>query len=106
VLRSLRAATLLAPPRLRLLRRPSRSTSPYVNYRRVQLGPSSICCAFRSLYNEEPQGSIEPPPEAPSPQSGTPNLAGKLRALAEAREAGLITPEEFEAKKSNILDNL
>jgi hypothetical protein len=58
-------------------------------------------------------GEWTPSPEQTSTQeipasgtSGTPNLTEKLRVLAEAQEAGLITPEEFEAKKRNILDNL
>ncbi|MBA3472233.1 MAG: SHOCT domain-containing protein [Rubrobacter sp.] len=33
-------------------------------------------------------------------------LAGKLFELNELKEAGLITPEEFEAKKKDLLDRL
>lgn len=40
------------------------------------------------------------------PDLPTKGIPGQIRALAELRDAGAITPEEFEAKKRDLLDRL
>ena len=45
-----------------------------------------------------------PPPQAPAPAE--PAADEKLRSLAKLRDDGIITPEEFEAKKAEILEQL
>jgi hypothetical protein len=47
-----------------------------------------------------------PPSEQPSHAINAPTLATRLRELSEARDAGLITEEEFEAKKKDLLDRM
>jgi len=45
---------------------------------------------------------VPPPPPAPAP----PTPEEKLRSLAKLRDDGLLTPEEFEAKKAELIDQL
>jgi hypothetical protein len=55
-----------------------------------------------------------PDPVAPAPQAPAPVVAGsggghaedKLRSLAKMRDDGLITPEDYEAKKAELLEQL
>ncbi len=44
------------------------------------------------------------PPPVPAPVVPTPEE--KLRSLAKLRDDGLLTPEEFEAKKAELIDQL
>jgi hypothetical protein len=44
------------------------------------------------------------PQEERAPSGGKPGLTGKLEELAEARDAGLITEEEYDQKKQELLD--
>jgi uncharacterized membrane protein YdbT with pleckstrin-like domain len=44
------------------------------------------------------------PPPAPAPAA--PTAEEKLRSLAKLRDDGLLTPEEFEAKKAELIDQL
>ena len=44
------------------------------------------------------------PPAAPAPLA--PTAEEKLRSLAKLRDDGLLTPEEFEAKKADLLEDL
>jgi PH (Pleckstrin Homology) domain-containing protein/putative oligomerization/nucleic acid binding protein len=44
--------------------------------------------------------------QAPSPISGSASPAGRLRQLVELRDAGVITPEDFEAQKARILSEM
>jgi uncharacterized membrane protein YdbT with pleckstrin-like domain len=46
-----------------------------------------------------------PPPAAPPP-AAAPTAEEKLRSLAKLRDDGLITPEEFEAKKAELLSEM
>lgn len=48
--------------------------------------------------------AVEEHPESSTPAAST--LVDKLRELGELRDAGLITPEEFEEKKRDLLDRL
>lgn len=47
-----------------------------------------------------------PPPAAPAAAPTNPDPFEQLRKLGELRDAGIVTPEEFEAKKSEILSRL
>lgn len=54
-----------------------------------------------------PVETEEEPPELPPVEpSGERTLASKLRELTELKEAGLITPDEFEAKRKELLDKM
>lgn len=49
----------------------------------------------------------EPLPELPEPEpSGERPLANKLRELAELRDSGLITDDEHDAKRRDLLDSM
>ena len=54
---------------------------------------------------EEP-GELSPTLEENKTHQDSRTLAEKLRELAELKEAGLITPEEFEAKRRDLLDRM
>jgi Short C-terminal domain len=43
---------------------------------------------------------------APAPASNGPSVAERLKQLAELRDAGIVSPEEFEAKKAQLLNEL
>ena len=45
---------------------------------------------------------VPPAPPVPVP----PTAEEKLRSLAKLRDDGLLTPEEFEAKKAELIDQL
>lgn len=45
-------------------------------------------------------------PSAPAPAGGSEELAATLERLAGLRDRGLITPEEYEAKKHDILERM
>jgi len=44
-----------------------------------------------------------PPPAAPAPAAGGTDVVGQLTELAKLRDAGVLTPEEFEAAKAKLL---
>lgn len=43
------------------------------------------------------------PAAAPAAPAGQPDYVAELQELAKLRDAGILTPEEFEAKKAQIL---
>jgi predicted Zn-dependent peptidase len=45
----------------------------------------------------------DPPPAAASPAPAQPDYIAELSRLAELRDAGIVTEEEFEAKKKQLL---
>jgi hypothetical protein len=49
--------------------------------------------------NEPEQQYAPPPPAAPGPEA----YAAELEQLAKLRDQGILTPEEFEAKKKQVL---
>ena len=51
-----------------------------------------------------PQFDFSPPPTAPGPEAG--DVAARLRKLDELRNSGLLTDDEFQAKKAEILREL
>ncbi len=48
--------------------------------------------------------ALEPPP--PPPPAGEPDIFELIRKLGELRDAGFVTPEEFETKKAELLARL
>lgn len=52
-----------------------------------------------------PAPVVQPAPVAP-PAPPEPTAEEKLRSLAKLRDDGILTPEEFEAKKAELLDQL
>ncbi|HEY0107957.1 MAG TPA: SHOCT domain-containing protein [Rhizomicrobium sp.] len=53
----------------------------------------------------QPSGSIFAPP-GPSPPASVADIADQIRRLAELRDQGHVTPEEFEAKKAELLKRI
>ena|SRR6478609_365587 len=51
------------------------------------------------------QQAAAPPPAAPAPAAGgiSDEVVGQLKQLAELRDAGILTEEEFSAKKAKLL---
>ena len=51
------------------------------------------------------QQAAAPPPPAPAPAAGgiSDEVVGQLKQLAELRDAGILTEEEFSAKKAKLL---
>lgn len=90
------------PPRRRSMRRTSRRTA-----RRTSRRVSRRQDAVNSTYEPEPQYA-EPAPQqyAPPPEPAAdevPAYMGELEQLASLRDAGVLTEDEFEAKKKQIL---
>jgi hypothetical protein len=52
-----------------------------------------------------PPAITQPIPQAP-PVPAAPSVEDKLRSLAKLRDDGIISPEEFEAKKASLLADL
>ncbi len=50
--------------------------------------------------------SVSPPPSMPEPRSAADELGTTLERLAGLRDKGLITPEEYEAKKRDLLERM
>jgi hypothetical protein len=54
--------------------------------------------------NTQPEPDYyEPEPQYQAPPPAQPDYAAELQKLAQLRDAGVITPEEFDAKKKQIL---
>ena len=52
----------------------------------------------------EPQGGYAPPAAPPAPAAaGGPDMITQLKQLAELRDQGVLTDEEFAAQKARIL---
>jgi hypothetical protein len=47
-----------------------------------------------------------PPSPAAAAPSAAPDIMGQLRQLGELRDAGVLTTEEFELKKADLLSRL
>jgi hypothetical protein len=79
-------------PSRRVARRTSRRTSRRVNRRQ------------NAMYDD--QGYDDAPQEAPPPQAAPaePDMTEQLQDLAKLHEQGILTDEEFAAKKKEILD--
>jgi Short C-terminal domain len=77
-------------------RRVARRTSRRVSRRQMAMaGPQE------SYYEPPPQPSYAPPPPAAAPAD--PSYMAELEKLATMKQQGIITQEEFDAKKKQIL---
>jgi hypothetical protein len=52
------------------------------------------------------QSGAEQPPPPPATPSNAPDPADQIRKLAELRDAGILSVQEFEAKKQDLLDRM
>jgi len=81
---------------------------PYEQGSRVIIGGDRPPVALADWGRRLEEAAQKLPP--PEPEEGQPRptstLAQKLRELADLREAGLITPEEYEAKRRDLLDKM
>jgi len=61
--------------------------------------------ATQPVSEPAPQSDTAPPPAAPAPAAAEPEPAyvAELEQLASLRDAGVLSDEEFEAKKRQIL---
>ena len=60
--------------------------------------------AYEEQTNPEPAAPPPPPPAAPAPAPAAPvDVVGQLKGLAELRDQGILTEEEFAAEKAKIL---
>jgi putative oligomerization/nucleic acid binding protein len=60
----------------------------------------------RVAHRQEQKSASQEPPAAPAPEAPAPteiDVVTQLRQLAELAEQGIITPEEFAAKKAQLL---
>lgn len=57
------------------------------------------------MYAAAPPQAAPPPAAAPAPaaQAGSSDLVAQLRSLAELRDQGILTEEEFAAQKAKLL---
>lgn len=53
-------------------------------------------------YAEQPQQAAPPPPAA-APVAAEPDYVAELQKLAQLRDSGVISAEDFEAKKKQLL---
>jgi hypothetical protein len=81
-------------PSRRVARRTSRRTS-----RRQMAMYGGQQQQQQEYYDDEP----EPQYQAPPPQPAQQDYAAELQKLAQLRDSGVLTDEEFEAKKKQIL---
>jgi hypothetical protein len=92
----------LAPPRVQ------RPAAPPAMQRAEPMPPRAGSDRVSEVRNE-PAGSAPPAGPAAAPQSAAPpanQLASTLESLAGLRDKGLITPEEYEAKKRELLERM
>jgi uncharacterized membrane protein YdbT with pleckstrin-like domain len=65
-----------------------------------------------AIHADQPEGAppqapvAPPPPEPAAPRNAAEDLGATLERLADLREKGLITPEEYEAKKRDLLERM
>lgn len=58
----------------------------------------------QEYYDDEPEPQYQAPPPAPAPAPAQEtDYAAELQKLAQLRDAGVLTDEEFEAKKKQVL---
>lgn len=81
------------PPARRSMRRTARRTS-----RRTSRRMNRRMAPTQPVYEAPPQAA-----PAPQPAEPVPGYMAELEQLASLKQAGVLTPEEFEAKKRQIL---
>ena len=92
------------PPRRRTARRTARRTSRRTTRRMDR----RMQARDEMLYPEpapyqEPAPAPAPPPPPAAPAADQPAYVAELEQLASLHQAGVLTDEEFEAKKAQIL---
>ena len=93
-----------APPMQRVPPEPPRAGSASVRPVEDQVAPAAAAPGEAATV-----GNAAPAPGAAAatpPEGGVDDLAATLQSLAELRDRGLITPEEFETKKRQLLERL
>ena len=85
-------------PGRRMARRTSRRTARRVSRR--QMAMQQDMYGEPEYYDDEPAPQAAPPPAAPA----EPDMTSQLQELAKLKEQGILTEEEFQAKKKQILD--
>ena len=91
----------LAPPRYQ-------RAAPAPDMQRAEPMPPRAGSDRVAVYSEDaPARQPEPPPAAPAAApSASEDLGTTLERLAALRDKGLITPEEYEAKKRDLLERM
>ena len=64
-----------------------------------------VSATIRRVVHEANAAASQPPAAAPTEQSATDHVT-QLRQLAELRDAGIISVDDFEAKKNEILSRM
>jgi len=84
-------------------------SSPMPEMQRAEPMPPRAGSDRVAIHAEDAQGGpVAPPPPqpAPEPRSAADDLGSTLERLAGLRDKGLITPEEYEAKKRDLLERM
>ncbi len=61
---------------------------------------------FTEYIREKQAEDAEPSPSESNPPEPTPDIANQIRELAELKDQGILTEEEFNTKKQDLLDRL
>ena len=61
---------------------------------------------FTNYLREKYVVNAEPSPSEPSPSEPTLDIATQIRGLAELKDQGILTEEEFNSKKQDLLDRI
>ena len=82
-------------------------SGPAPDLQRAEAMPPRAGSDRVAVYGDEPasESQTEPPPPQPA-RSASDDLAATLERLAGLRDRGLITPEEYEAKKRELLERM
>ena len=95
----------LAPPRYQ-------RAGPPPDMQRAEPMPPRAGSDRVAVRGDEPEAAAPlpaaaaPAPESPAPRSAAEDLGSTLERLAGLRDKGLITPEEYEAKKRDLLERM
>ena len=94
----------LAPPRYQ-------RSAPRPDMERAEPMPPRAGSDRVAVYSEDaparpPEPAPAAPPPAPAATSAGEDLGTTLERLAALRDKGLITPEEYEAKKRDLLERM
>jgi Bacterial PH domain/Short C-terminal domain len=103
----------LAPPRYQRPQepppmQPAEPMPPRAGSDRVAVYEEEAAATPRAATTPPPTAEPAPPPAAPEPAASNPadDLGATLERLAGLRDKGLITPEEYEAKKRDLLERM
>ena len=86
-------------PGRRMARRTSRRTARRTTRRQMAM---QDMYGEPEYYDDEPQYAPQAAPAAAAPAE--PDMTSQLQELAQLKEQGILTEEEFQAKKKQILD--